>query len=43
MMFETLQRLYIEGRLNEQGLKNAVIKGWITAEQYQEISGYPYE
>jgi hypothetical protein len=36
-MFETLLRLYKEGKLSEQGLENAVIKGWITEEQKQEI------
>lgn len=36
-MFETLLRLYKEGRLPETGLNNAVIKGWITEEQKQEI------
>lgn len=36
-MFETLQRLYLEGKLTLQGLENAVIKGWITEEQKQEI------
>lgn len=36
-MFETLKRLYLEGRLNEVGLSNAVTKGWITEEQKQEI------
>lgn len=42
-MYETLKRLYTEGRLTKEGLANAVIKGWITAEQYQEITGEPYE
>ena len=36
-MFETLQRLYSEGKLTLEGLKNAVTKGWITEEQKQEI------
>lgn len=36
-MFETLKRLYAEGKLTEQGLGNAVAKGWITEEQRQEI------
>lgn len=36
-MYETLLRLYQEGRLNEVGLKNAVSKGWITEEQKQEM------
>lgn len=36
-MFETLKRLYQEGKLSENGLNNAVLKGWITEEQKQEI------
>ena len=36
-MFETLLRLYKEGKLTEEKLDNAVIKGWITEEQKQEI------
>lgn len=36
-MFETLKRLYSEGELTLQGLENAIIKGWITEKQKQEI------
>lgn len=36
-MFETLLRLYQEGKMTEQGLDNAVAKGWITEEQKQEV------
>ncbi len=32
-MFETLERLWKEGRLPEVGLNRAVAKGWITEEQ----------
>lgn len=42
-MYETLKRLYTDGRLTVEGLKNAVVKNWITPEQYQEITGLPYE
>ncbi len=38
-MFETLKRLHREGKLTEQGLDNAVLKGWITAQQKNEIIG----
>lgn len=40
-MFETLKRLYDNGNgaLDENGLNNAVLKGWITEEQKQEIVG----
>lgn len=36
-MFETLKRLYGEGRLFEVDLNKAVTKGWITAEEKIEI------
>lgn len=36
-MFERLKNLYVSGKLSAAGLSNAVIKGWITEEQRQEI------
>lgn len=36
-MFETLMRLYATGKLSAAGLANAVIKGWITEAQKQDI------
>lgn len=36
-MFERLKRLYSLRQINESGLFNAVIKGWITEEQRKEI------
>lgn len=36
-MFERLKRLYRNGEINENGLENAVKKGWITKEQMDEI------
>lgn len=36
-MFETLKRLYREGKLTLLGLDNAVTKGWITEQQKNEI------
>lgn len=36
-MLETLKRLYKSGRLDDEGLQSAVLKGWITAEQAEEI------
>ena len=37
-MFERLINLYVSsGKLSAAGLSNAVIKGWITEEQRQEI------
>jgi len=38
-MFETLQRLYNEGKLNLVKLNIAVSKGWITKEERGIISG----
>lgn len=37
-MYKRLKRLYEEGRLTKEELKNAVTKGWITNEQLQEIT-----
>lgn len=37
-MYKRLKRLYKEGRLTQEELQNAVIKGWITNEQLQEIT-----
>ena len=37
-MFDRLKNLYVvSGKLTDVGLSNAVIKGWITEEQRQEI------
>ena len=36
-MFETLKRLWVEGKLTEIKLDSAVSKGWITSEQKIEI------
>ena len=37
-MFETIKRLY--GKTGSKALvKNAVKKGWISTEQYKEITG----
>lgn len=36
-MYDRLKRLYVSGKLTAVGLSNAVIKGWITEVQKQEI------
>lgn len=36
-MYERIKKLYIERRLNAEGVQNAVVKGWITQEQADEI------
>lgn len=42
-MFERIKRLYDEGKLSINGLKNAVEKELITAEQYKLICGEKYD
>ncbi|MCM1299957.1 MAG: XkdX family protein [Firmicutes bacterium] len=37
-MFERIKSLYLKGQLNDAGLKNAVSKGWITEEEFAEIT-----
>jgi hypothetical protein len=36
-MYETLYRLFINGKLTELGIINAVTKGWITDEEKEKI------
>lgn len=36
-MYNTLKRLYLDGRLTDAQLNNAVSKGWITAAQAEAI------
>lgn len=36
-MFMRLKSLYLNGKLTDSGLEKAVQKGWITAEQAEEI------
>ena len=38
-MFERLKKLYDAGRLSKAGLAKAVQRDWITAEEYDEITG----
>ena len=40
-MFETIKRLYAKTG-NTALVENAVKKGWITREQYKEITGKDY-
>ncbi|MBR3262808.1 MAG: XkdX family protein [Lachnospiraceae bacterium] len=42
-MYERLKRLYSEGVLSIQGLRNAVEKKLITEEQFTEITGQPFK
>ena len=41
-MFERLKKLYEKGKLTKTDLRNAVTRAWITAEEYNEITGEPY-
>jgi len=41
--FETVKKYYEEGRWGTTAVRNAVVKGWITAEEYKEITGEDYE
>ena len=36
-MYPTLERLYNDCKLNAMLLSNAVVKGWITEEEKQQI------
>lgn len=38
-MYARIKRLYDTGKLTKDGVRNAVTKGWITEEQYEEIVG----
>jgi len=40
--FEKVKKYYDEGFWTKKMVKNAVIKGWITAEEFVEITGDDY-
>ncbi|MBQ7718756.1 MAG: XkdX family protein [Clostridia bacterium] len=40
--FEKVKGYYDSGLWNETRVRNAVIKGWITEEEYEEITGNAY-
>ena len=40
--FNRLTRLYSAKRITKAGLKTAVERGWITEEEYQQITGEAY-
>ena len=42
-MFRKIKKWYDQGLWTKQMVANAVAKGKITAEQYAEITGEPYE
>lgn len=41
--FELVKSYYETGRWSKKAVRNAVIKGWITAEEYEEITGEEYD
>ncbi len=43
MWFEKIQKYYDAGAWNKAMVRNAVKKGKITAEQFEEITGDSYE
>jgi len=40
--FEKVKRYYDNGLWSKAKVKNAVVKEWITAAEYEEITGEPY-
>lgn len=41
--FEKVKKYYDSGLWNKTMIRNAVVKGWITAEEYTIITGEMYE
>jgi hypothetical protein len=41
--YELVKEYYDNGLWNLTRVKNAVVKGWITAEEFEMITGQPYE
>lgn len=41
--FNKVKKYYDEGSWNKARVRNAVIKNWITAEEYEQIIGEVYE
>ena len=41
--FDLVKRYYDTGLWKKKAVKNAVIKNWITAAEYEEITGEIYE
>lgn len=41
--FNRVKRYYDNGLWNKEMVHNAVIKGWITAEEFDEIVGEPFD
>ena len=41
--YNKVKDYYDRGLWNKKMVANAVVKGWITAEEYESIVGEPYE
>lgn len=41
--FEKVKSYYDSGLWTKEMVKNAVVKRWITAAEYEEITGEPYD
>lgn len=41
--YNTVKKYYDLGMWSVNQVKNAVVKGWITAEEFTQITGQPYE
>lgn len=41
--FEMVKNFYDEGLWSKKAVKNAVKKGWITTDEYKEITGEDYD
>lgn len=41
--YSLVKRYYDNGLWNKAMVRNAVVKGWITAAEYEEITGEVYE
>lgn len=41
--YNKVKRYYDSGLWNKEMVRNAVIKGWITAEEFEEITGEKYD
>lgn len=37
IMYVTIKRLYLQEKINEPGLNNAIKRGWITSDEKAEI------
>jgi len=41
--FEKVKKYYDTGKWNIDMVRNSVVKNWITAEEFTEITGEPFE